>query len=457
MLKNHALKIVIMVAILLRLGMLFAFSDIFNFVEAEAIHGSDAYDEYAMNLLETGVYGREAGIPDAAIPPMYSYVLAGFYGLFGRGFVQLGIFHTLLDILSMLLVYDIARRLFREGDLWQMPTGHWVGVLAALMTAAYPYLIFQNLTLIDTPFWMLMLNLFVWLLVLLREQTTLNSKTWLIAIAAGFVLGIATLTRSITPPLALLAALWFLFRLNFWQSFIRLLPVAMISVLCLVPWIARNYQVFDAFVTMSTTSGSNFWQGNNALVIPVFEAGYDVQWTAPVVQNEPKSREADAERFALAVDYLQENTDIIPRLLWTKFLVQWSIEITPRRNPQVGETFALGDDGNLVIVQGDGSLVGVNAANTSYDSGLINTVGRPVHMLYFGTALLLAIIGFFLSLRYWREVSLLWFVQISLTLMYIIFHPSTRYRAPSDPLLFIFSAYTLVVLLQWWQNRSNLA
>ena len=99
---------------MLRLGMLFVFSDIFDFVNAESIHGSDAYDEYALNLLETGVYGRTAGIPDAAIPPMYSYVLAGVYALFGRGFVQLGLFHILLDILSITLVYDICRRLFRE-------------------------------------------------------------------------------------------------------------------------------------------------------------------------------------------------------------------------------------------------------------------------------------------------------------------------------------------------------
>ena|GEM_PF-5756723 len=43
---------------------------------------------------------------------------------------------------------------------------------------------------------------------------------------------------------------------------------------------------------------------------------------------------------------------------------------------------------------------------------------------------LLALVGIALTLRRWREVSLLWLVQLNMTVMYIIFHPSTRYRAP---------------------------
>lgn len=453
--KAHGIKLLLIVTVVLRLLMLLLFADVFNFVTAESIHGSDAYDTYAVNLLETGVYGRTAGVPDAMIPPMYSYVLAAIYGLFGRGFIQLGLFHIVLDVMSVLLVYDIARRLFKDQIFFDWPAGHWVGLLAGLMTAAYPYLIFQNLTLIDTPFWMFMLTLFLWLMLLLRAQAQLGAKTWGLSIAAGLALGIATLARPLTPPLALLIAVWFLFRLSLWQSLLRLLPVALVSALCLLPWLARNYQLYDGFV-LSTTSGANFWQGNSQFTIPVFRAGYDVQWTAPAVENDPLSAEADAERLALGLRYLQENRAVIPELLWTKFLVQWSVHITPRNNPQIGETFALDDDGKLMIVRGDGSLVGVNAANTAYNSGLIDRLGRPLHVLYFGSLLMLSIVGFFLSLGYWRDVSLLWFVQISMTLMYLIFHPSTRYRVPSDPLLFAFAAYALLMLLQWlWQQQPR--
>lgn len=40
-----------------------------------------------------------------------------------------------------------------------------------------------------------------------------------------------------------------------------------------------------------------------------------------------------------------------------------------------------------------------------------------------------------------------------MTLVYIVFHPSTRYRAPTDPLLFRFSAYTLIWLVTRFAAR----
>ena len=293
-------------------------------------------------------------------------------------------------------------------------------------------------------------------MVTLRERESLDKITWLIAILGGVVLGFLTLTRPITPPLVLLVVLWFLFRLNFKQTVVRQLPVAICSVLVVMPWIVRNFEVFDAFVPMTTTSGANLWQGNSEWTIPVFRAGYDVQWTAPDVNAPKDSREADAERFALAIDFWREHPDKIPELLWVKFLVHWNIDIAPRFNPQENEQFALDDKGELMIVQGGESIAGVTDANTSYDSGLLDTVGRPVHRYYFGSLLLLAIVGVWLSRREWREVSLLWFVQISMTLIYLIFHPATRYRVPSDPLLFVLSAYSLIYVLIWWlQRRKN--
>src|SRR5687767_14180904 len=92
--QERALIIVIALAIAARLAFLFFFSSTLDFTLAgNPIHGSEAYDEYAQNLLATGVYGREASIPDAAIPPLYSYVLSAVYAVFGRGFVQVGLLH----------------------------------------------------------------------------------------------------------------------------------------------------------------------------------------------------------------------------------------------------------------------------------------------------------------------------------------------------------------------------
>jgi hypothetical protein len=68
-------------------------------------------------------------------------------------------------------------------------------------------------------------------------------------------------------------------------------------------------------------------------------------------------------------------------------------------------------------------------------------------MIYFGALLGLALVGIALTIKAWRQVSLLWLIQISMTLVYVIFIPATRYRVPTDPLLFLFSAYAVIALL----------
>ncbi len=478
LLDRYKLPLVILLALAIRLTALLAFPQVFAFDQTGVIHGSAAYDEYAQNLLATGVYGRIevlptaaqvtrspdyalTGIrdlftphyrPDAAIPPLYSYALAGVYSLFGRGYLQVGLFHSLLDCLSIAMIYHIGKRLF--------PLGDWVGALAGLFYAGYPYLIFQNLTLIDTPFFMFWLNAFVLLMVLLRgrERFDLGTLGW--AVLGGLVLGFSVLTRPITPPLALLVALWFLFRRSLGQTILRLLPVALLSAAVLAPWILRNYQVFHAFVPMTTTSGANFWQGNSPYTIPYFRAGYDVQWTAPDLTTEDlNSREADAERFAQAFQWLRDNPGKIPELLWVKFWVYWSVDVTPRLNPTEGQLPRVNYQGDVISSDDDGALAlgGLPPGDPVglYSSTLFDQIGRTVHRFYWGGLLLLALIGLWRSRWLWREVSLLWFVQLSMTLVYLVFHPSTRYRVPTDPLLFLFSAYTLVALAMWWRNRRR--
>lgn len=450
---KHKLLWLTLLTIAVRVAVLLAFPNIFAFDQTGATHGSDAYDIYAQNLLATGVYGRAAGVPDAAIPPLYSYALAVVYGLFGRGFVQVGLFHTLLDVASIVMLYHIGRRL--------MPRGEWVGALAGLFYALYPYLIFQNLTLIDTAFFMFWLHAFVLLMVLLREREPLDRITWGLALLGGLVLGLSVLARPITPPLAILVALWFLFRRSLWQTILRLLPVALLSAAVLAPWIIRNYRVFEAFVPMTTTSGANFWQGNSEYTVRYFRAGYDVQWTSPdVAAEDPNSREADAERFALALQWLRDNPDKIPELLWVKFLVHWSIDIAPRLNPTEGQLPRLDYEGNVIPEEDEGGALELGGLPPgdpvgAYSTPLFDQIGRTVHRFYWGALLLLGLVGVALSRRHWREVSLLWFVQISMTLVYMVFHPSTRYRVPTDPMWFLFSAYALVWLWGWWQQRRQ--
>jgi 4-amino-4-deoxy-L-arabinose transferase-like glycosyltransferase len=424
-----------------RMGVLLAFPSVFAFEQTGEVHGSDAYDTYARNLLNTGVYGWTAGAPDAAIPPLYSYALAVIYAIFGRGHIQVGLFHTVLDMLSIAMLTLIGSHL--------LPRGRAVGLVASLCYALYPYLVFQNLTLIDTPLFMALMYAFLLAVVLLRERAKLDAGTWLLAGLGGLALGLAMLTRPVIAPLAPLAALWFLFRLDLKQSILRLLPVAALCLLILAPWIAFTYRVYGAFVPVSTNGGMNFWFGNNKYTIPLVQAGYHPQWINPGEPlNAKDTREASDSLYAISFRYLRENPGKIPELLWVKFLAYWSIDVYPSKNP-VGGAKSIVIDANGQI---DMNALSQNDPVSAYSAPLFDQVGRAVHRIYYGALFVLALIGFVLTARQWRNVSLLWFVQLAMTAFYVIYIPATRYRVPTDPLLFLFSAYTLVVVWLWLQR-----
>lgn len=450
------LALVLLLCVVARLAVFAVFHSTFAYDETGVIHGSTAYDTYALNLLETGVYGKlEPGVPDAHLPPLYSYTLAGLYAIFGRSSLALALFHTALDCASIACLYGLCRRLFPHGD--------WVGALAGAFYAVYPYLIFQNLTLIDTPLFMALLYGFLLLTALLRERPTFDRHGLVLAALAGVALGLCALARPNALIVAPLVGLWFLFRRSLAQSLARLLPVALVSVLVLAPWIVRNYAEFQTFVPVAWNGGENFYQGNNEYVVPYMQAGYDVQWVPPPDLGDvtPLSAEANAGLMQAGMAYLREHPDRIPELLWTKFLIYWSIDITPLRNPAPGETPRIDYQGDVIAEtdeNDDLALGGLPPGDAVGEySGDTFAAGRIVHRFYYGTLFFLALAGIVISLRQWREVSLLWLVQIAMTIVYVMFHPSTRYRVPTDPLLFAFSAYAVVWLWSQFRQRSERA
>lgn len=437
-LRPYALVGVLILCAVVRIGALIAFPSVFAFNQTGAVQGSDAYDIYARNLLATGVYGYTPGAPDATIPPLYSYALAVIYAIFGRGYWQVGLFHTALDMISIALLYQIGKRL--------MPSGERVGLLAGVLYALYPYLIFQNLTLIDTPLFMTLLYASALALVVLRERESFDTGTALVAVGGGIVFGLALLTRPVIAPLAICALLWFLFRLNGRQTLARLAIFGIAGLVVLMPWFARNYVVYQAFVPVANNSGMNFWFGNSRFTIPFLRAGYHTQWATPDQPVSADTRIGSGQLFAQSMDFLRQNPGQIPELLWVKFLAYWSINVFPARNPPPQTQLQLDANGNVIAVP---NASGLSAADpvTVYAQPLFDQIGRTIHILYFGTLFVLALIGIALTVRQWRLVSWLWLIQISMTAVYVIFIPATRYRVPTDPLLFLFSAYAIVAIL----------
>ena len=279
----------------------------------------------------------------------------------------------------------------------------------------------------------------------------------MIALAAGLVLGISTLARALLPPLALLALPWFALRLGWRGALLRMLPVAIASLLVVLPWLLRGAAIYGGFVPIALNSGENIYQGNHPHTTAILRAGYDVQWLpapqAAPPQDQPLARNAFLSQAGWQT--LRDNPAQIPQLLLTKLLVHWNPQVTPLNNLRQGERLTIDEQGRVLIVADGESHVGVTRANAAYqDDSLFAVLGRRLHLLYFGALWLLAIMGAWLRRRDWRSLSLLVAVQLSQTLMYLLFHPSTRYRSPTDPLLFVFSALAILhFAARWRENR----
>lgn len=427
-----ALGAILVLATLCRLAVFFAFPAVFDFVATGAVHGSQAFDAYARNLLSNGTYGLEPGVPDAALPPVYGLVLAGTYAVLGRSALSVAALHLVLDLLSMALLAAIG------GALFGRPA---VGRLAALGMACYPYLLFQSLTVSDTALCILELHALVWLMLRLRGAALGGRAVPASAAAAGLVAGLGALTRPALLAVTAALVLWVLAERRPRPTLRALAVLVLAAFLPLALWTARNAVGLGRPVIIATNGGSNFWQGNNEQTVAYLRAGYDVQWIPPGPLGGLDFRDPSADRRFLAAGlrFLRDHPGQVPALLWTKLAVQWSLDVAPARNPGPSPGTVPGAPAGLAEAAPEDATV-------VYSRPLFDRVGRAVHRVTWGAALALAVVGAVAARRRRLSLAPVWSVQVAMTAYYLVFHTSTRYRAPGDPLLFLLSAFGALVL-----------
>jgi 4-amino-4-deoxy-L-arabinose transferase-like glycosyltransferase len=371
---------------------------------------TSGYDTYAVNVMERHAYTRFADRSgDSDLPPLYPFVLVGVYTLFGRHPIPVAVVQIGFDVLTILLLYQIGRRI----------AGETVGLLAAAFYGFYPYLLYQNLTLNDTCLFILLLTAGIWAAYRARD-----THRWRWAALIGVLFGLAALTKTLIVLILPLLVLWWWRAIGFRQA-VRLSAIGGAAlVLVILPWAIRNTRLQGELVLISTNSGSNLHQGNNACVADYLARGWDAQWVNCIQKAPASLSETGADRWHRdqAIQYLRDHPGAWPHLFWTKLWVLWSPVIMP---------YALPPDPYLV----DDAVLQFNSRPFQ--------IARVIHVLYFGPLLALGAIGLILAWQHRLEIGPLVAVFAAITVTYVVFHPSTRYRSPADPFVFILSAYTV--------------
>jgi len=190
--------------------------------------------------------------PSARRPPLYPLLLAVVYRIFGERYRAVFLLQCFFDVLTMLAVFALSRRLVGSVS---------VGLLATGFAAGYLPFFQQNIVLMTENLSMMLTTLSFWAV----AEAIATPKVRLFVLS-GLLLGAAALTRPESFALAVPLSIVLFFILRAEKIGMRraaLMPALMLLVVCtlLSPWVIRNALVFHRFLPGTTLVGTNMMEG----------------------------------------------------------------------------------------------------------------------------------------------------------------------------------------------------
>jgi 4-amino-4-deoxy-L-arabinose transferase-like glycosyltransferase len=366
--------------------------------------GRGYYMDGNLEGLDQSLHGKEKFYSFRS--PLYPYILAGLYTIFGRSVITVGICQALVSSLTVLLLFFIGRKLFDER----------VGLGTALIAAVYPYGVYHDIRVFDNFLFEFILGLLILSILRLGENpTTLNS------ILIGLLMGLAILCRS---AFVTFTAFFFLpFLISYRFSLKKVLRIAMVIVFveCIVlsPWLLRNYLLHNRIV-LSTYGGWNFLLGNNELTFQEVQNRREGDLAlsrylknSSVTLTHLTESEMDQWFFHKGIEFIKNNPDTFLKLICLKIVNFWNVRLIPASSPWK----------------------------------------ELIYSLSYGTILFLSLPGIVLSLKQWRKFFLIYLLLLYFTVSYIPFAVVSRYRKPVDPYLIMFGIYGVIYLYEKLQQH----
>ncbi|MBP7088339.1 MAG: glycosyltransferase family 39 protein [Candidatus Omnitrophica bacterium] len=196
------------------------------------------------------------------IPPLYPLFLALCYFLGGVNTLAYFIPQLILSSLTCLLVYLIAEEIFNKP----------VALLAGLVVACYPDLIFWTSFIRTETLFIFLLTLSFWLL--MRGNS--KDNPFLIYIGA-VTIGLAGLTRITIIPFLPFIFLWqsYYSSDNRKKNFKIALVMVLIIFIVLLPWALRNFILFGKFTVLTEEAGILIGTANLQYDHSKINYGYD--------------------------------------------------------------------------------------------------------------------------------------------------------------------------------------
>ncbi len=335
----------------------------------------------------------------ALLPPVYSYLLAGIFKIFGietKASVLAALsLNSVFSALTCIPVFFLARRAFGDrvatwaGWGWAFsPYGIYYGADWAWSTC----LVTLELA---------CLFLFAW-----RLEDSSRTRDWILF---GLFGGLAALTEPVTLSVVPLLGLWTVyrrFRTNVpWKG--PMIAAALAALALMSPWLVRNYQLFHRFIPVRSGFGLELYIGNN---------GYSQRWVNSALH--PNHNDAELSEYERVGEIAYMDHKLHQAEAYIRNHPAWFVWMTGRRVVYMWTGYWSFDRAYLKDEPLDPPNIFLDT--TMSILGLLGL--RKVFQRDAGLGMRFAIVLFFFPLTYY------------------ITHPETYYFRPVDPLIVILAA-----------------
>ena len=376
-------------------------------------------------------YWQETG-PTAWLTPVYPYLVAGAYKIFGihtaHAFFATVLLNILFSTATCIPIFYVGKRL---------------GGLTIASVAAWLWAIFPNAWIIpfewvwDTSLSALLMATILWVTFPLADGNarvrdcdspsavarTTSPTSWRGWLAYGLLWGFALMTNpslGVMLPFLIAWAIYRLLRLheqNQGRALLNGPTLAIgIAILCCVPWTVRNYLVFHRFIPLRSNFAFELWLGNNENFDPQSQMVPAADPEREEIRNYVRMGETAfmQGKWNRAVTFIRSHPKLELILFSRRFVAMW----TGMEKPVDG---FLDSDSLLTRI----ALLSNFLAAVGAFSGIIVLFLRRSPY------------GFPLAA-----------FPIVFPVMYYVTHASLRYRHPIDPVVMLLAAVSIVRALE---------
>lgn len=421
----HPLVWIFLLGALVRVGLWFAWCSWSPLLNGDAID----YQGLASRLATTGAYTSAKGNLISLRPPLYPAIVAVTYGIAGiENDNAVRAIQACVGLLTTLVVYRLGVLVYsRRVALW-----------AAAITCFYPALLaYANVLLSETWFTFFAVG-FAWLVL-----EAMHRENLAILLAAGLVLGLAALTRSIMLLFAPFLVLYL-----FWawpgswgrRAAAALLPLVVFAFV-VAPWAVRNTRLQQTLTLIDVMGGRNAMMGNYeytpterswATISDVVgeQAWYSVLARERIGDMSETQGQFDKRALVHAIRFVLTHPALTLKRDIVKFFNFWQLE----------RTFVAAATHNYF---GELSQVAIGSLAAVFCGSYVAVIFAAV----FGICCAWP--------DNWRDHVFLIVGILFPCLIHSLIFAHERYRLPVMPLLFLYSAAAIVDWREIWNRRRT--